>query len=402
MRAIALSVAMLLTLCAASGAAPAADPASSSAASRTASAIPSRYTFSWPLNGVNPTPRGGTSKGPPVQLDTAASASWRALQAPGLTPFERDRRAILAIAGEYRANFDFLEIASYAPGVPRARPYQSWGTERIYVDQDRGTFISLLHILEMRIIQPDGSISPPMVQKHWREDWQYEPKQLIEFKGNGTWQRRTLSASERRGEWSQTVAQVDESPRYASLGRWEHTADFSTWISRDTWRPLPRRESPRKDYQVLYGTNRVTVVPTGWLQEENNLKALLPPHSATLGHYLSREYGVARYERLKDADFAAATVYFDRTKAFWDHVHEAYLGLFRDRQIVALHAPKDRENGPHAQLFDYADQLAAGKAPPTNESELIQAALRDVGAPVQAAVAKPSGAAVVAVARPQP
>ena len=28
----------------------------------------------------------------------------------------------------------------------------------------------------------------------------------------------------------------------------------------------------RDDYQVLVGTNRHTITPDGWLQEENNLK----------------------------------------------------------------------------------------------------------------------------------
>ncbi len=213
------------------------------APSTSASAPESRYTFSWPLNGSNSTPRGGSTRGPAVTLETAESPAWRSLHEPGLSALERDRRAILAIAGDYRATFDFLEVATYTPGATRDRPYQSWGTERVYVDQDRGTFISLVHILEMRTIKDDGSVSEPMVQKHWREDWQYEPKQLIEYQGAEQWQRRGLSGSQRRGQWSQTVDQTDDSPRYASLGRWEHSADLSNWISADTWRPLPRRES---------------------------------------------------------------------------------------------------------------------------------------------------------------
>jgi len=67
----------------------------------------------------------------------------------------------------------------------------------------------------------------------------------------------------------------------------------------------------------------------GWLQEENNLKTVLTPAggASTPSHYLAREYGVAHYERLKDADFNAATQYFERTKAFWDRVHTAWLDI---------------------------------------------------------------------------
>src|SRR5687767_1697956 len=66
-----------------------------------------RYTFSWPLDGSAPRPRGGTTKGPAVTLDTAESAAWKALQEKDLTAMERDRRAILAMAGTYRVTFDF-------------------------------------------------------------------------------------------------------------------------------------------------------------------------------------------------------------------------------------------------------------------------------------------------------
>ena len=107
--------------------------------------------------------------------------------------------------------------------------------------------------------------------------------------------------------------QVDESPRYASIGRWQHSPSFSSWLSGDTWRPLPRREwSVRDDYQVLVGTNRHTISPTGWLQEENNLKAVLTEAREIdrSRPYVAREYGVARYERIRDADFAAADRYY--------------------------------------------------------------------------------------------
>ncbi len=343
-----------------------------------------RYTFSWPLNAATPAPRGGTSRGPAVTPDPEGSAAWRALHAAGISSFERDRRAILAMAGEYRVTFDFLEVATFAPGAARDRPYQSWGTERVYVDRDEGAFISLVHILDMRVIQKDGSVSEPMVTKHWRQDWQYEPQQLIEFKGYDRWQRREVARRERAGQWSQTVNQVNESPRYASVGRWEHCAGFSSWISAPTWRPLPRRElSVRKDYQVLAGTNRVTVTVAGWLQEENNLKTVLTEERRLdpARPYLAREYGVARYERLRDADFADADQYFERTRRFWDDVHDAWTDLYHHRPQVTLYAPPDGQPDPTDTLFGYADQLASGHAPDVPAAQIIRAALRGSGEP---------------------
>ena len=44
---------------------------------KTSSSSASRYTFSWPLDGSAPKPRGGTTKGGPVELAQAPSAEWK-------------------------------------------------------------------------------------------------------------------------------------------------------------------------------------------------------------------------------------------------------------------------------------------------------------------------------------
>jgi hypothetical protein len=337
------------------------------------------YTFSWPLTSQAPAPRGGTTKGPPVSLDEAPSVEWRALQAPNLSPAERDRRAILAMAGTYRVTFDFLEATTFVPPSKPLGPYQSWGTEKIYVDEASERRISLVHILEMRIVQPDGSISEPMVTKHWRQDWLYEPQHIDEYRGGNRWERRAVSADEARGAWLQTVYQVDESPRYASIGRWRHTANFSTWLSAETWRPLPRREwSVRDDYDVLIGTNRHTIHATGWWQEENNLKAATQGAGA-LETYLAREYGVARYERIREADFAAADRYYAATKRFWDEVRDRWQAIFAARGRVELTGPVDKL-GLFMPLFEQASAIEEqGEAANARNERVIVKALQAMG-----------------------
>lgn len=348
----------------------------------TAGASP-RYTFSWPLEAGAPAPRGGTTKGAPVTLDREPSKAWQELQAPGLSPKERDRRAILAMAGTYRVTFDFLEVVPFVPQDKPNAPYQSWGTEKIYVDSDDGDNISLVHILEMRIVQKDGSISEPMVTKHWRQDWQYQPTHIVEYRGRDRWERRKLDAAESKGAWLQTVYQVDESPRYASVGRWQHSPSFSTWLSGETWRPLPRREwSVRDDYQVLVGTNRHTISPTGWIQEENNLKTVLTSTRALdpKRPYLAREYGVARYERIRDADFAQADVYYERTRKFWDEVRDEWSRIFAQQGEVTLKGPVDKLGLFHP-LFAHADTLVEqGAAANAHNAVVIRKSLKDMGA----------------------
>jgi len=372
LKLICLSLALVATLCSVTLFAADSPPTS-----------PPRYTFSWPLDGSGLMPRGGTTKGPAVTLDQSESPAWQALQKQGLSDFERDRRAILAMAGTYRVTFDFLEVTPFgAQDQPKA-PYQSWGTEKVYVDSDTGEAISLVHILEMRIVQPDGKVSEPMVTKHWRQDWTYQPKQLVEYQGNDRWERRPLASGAAAGRWAQSVYQVDESPRYAGVGKWEHTASFSSWVSGETWRPLPRREwSVRQDYQVLAGTNRHTIFPTGWVLEENNLKAVLTAARELdpSRPYVAREYGVARYERIRDADFVAADEYYERTKEFWDQVRDRWSRVFTDRGTVTLKGPVDKL-GLFQPLFAHADAIAEqGAAASKKNQEVIESALREMGA----------------------
>jgi len=342
------------------------------AADAPATSVPSRYTFSWPLGPGAPAPRGGTTRGAPVEIDREPSKEWQALQQPGLSAAERDRRAILAMAGSYRVNFDFLEIASFTGTGDRPRPYQSWGTEKVYVDTDEPRHISLVHILDMRILGEDGKPGEAMVTKHWRQDWYYEPSSIVEYQGGNRWVKRSLSSAERKGSWVQQVYQVDEAPRYGGVGRWEHNAAFSSWISGDTARPLPRREwSVRKDYSLLRGTNRHTVGPTGWLQEENNLKDAA---GAGAMPFVGREYGVARYERLKSADFSGADGYYRATRDLWRVVMAQWQDYWRRSTQLNLTAHSDQSGG-FADLFELADQFAAGSLKAEQAPQRVRAVL---------------------------
>ncbi len=284
-----------------------------------------QYTFAWPyLPDGEMAPRGGSTQGEKVQLDESAGQAWLALREPGLPAKERDRRAILAMAGPYRASFDFIETVGFNEGYRPGPPYQSWGTEFVYVVADEPNFISLQHIMVLRVSHADGEPAEPVVVKHWRQDWHYQSRDMHVFVGHREWVRRTLSRGESRGKWLQSVYQVDDSPRYAALGSWEHSTNFSSWTSNETWRPLPRREfSVRDDYEVLIGTNRHTITPTGWVQEEHNLKTALD-ETGSITQVLARENGLARYERIVDFDWRPGDDYWQRTGPFWAVVREIW------------------------------------------------------------------------------
>lgn len=316
-----------------------------------------RYVFSWNLSDhCAGEPRGGTSTGAPVTLDSEPSPAWNALQEPELSDFERDRRAILAMAGGYRASFEFLETVGYTPDFEPARPYQSWGTEYIYVVEDSGDFISLQHIMVM-LFHQDGELVGPMVMKHWRQDWQYQDREILEYRGDNQWQSRTLTKAQRKGRWSQHVYHVDDSPRYASVGRWEHNDSFSVWESGLTWRPLPRRESSvRNDYDVLEGVNRHIILPTGWVQEEDNRKRRLAGNPS----YLAKELGNNRYQRIKDFDWQAGDAYWRETGPFWKAVRAYWQA--QEEKDAAIEVLRRHKGTPmFAVMFELAERYRDGE-----------------------------------------
>lgn len=296
-----------------------------------------QFTFSWQFsNECKMKPRGGTSRGAALELDETPHEGWLAIQEIGISDYEKDRRAILAMAGGYRTSFDFIEVAGFENNFTPDPPYQSWGTEYVYVVEDRGDFISLQHIMVMEYIAEDGKTKQTMVQKHWRQDWHYEKKQLMVFGGLDERHREKHGRSKVKGRWAQSVFQVDDSPRYEALGKWQHGNGVSTWISDETWRPVPRRETSfRKDYQVLIGTNRHTITPTGWVQEEANYKAVLND-DRSVRKYLSKELGLNRYERLKNFDFSEGDQYWESTQLFWSAVRSAWHDIEKNHKSFVM------------------------------------------------------------------
>ena len=294
---------------------------------------PRQYTFSWMFTEAGTMkPRGGATSGPEVQLDTRTSEAFAGLQAADLDDRERDRRAILAMAGDYRTSFDFIETVGFTEGYQPRAPYQSWGTERVYVVTNEPEFVSLQHIIVMHFVDDDGFESDAMVVKHWRQDWQYEDAEVHAFQGRGAFVRRALDPANRKGAWTQTVYQVDDSPRYEAVGRWIHAPGVSYWQSDDRRRPLPRREfSVRDDYQALYGSHRITITPAGWTQEEDALKLVLEENNrpSRSQPYLAREAGLSRYDRVLDYDFSAGDDYWEETGAFWSRVRQYWDALYK-------------------------------------------------------------------------
>ena len=329
----------------------------------------SNYIFGW-THLDDPSlkiPIGGTTTGPQVNLDAQPSAAWKKLQKTDLTKFEKDRLAILAMEGKYRVYFDFIETMGFEENYKPKQPYQSWATELVKIVDEKKNFISLQHIIVMYFKQKDGSISDPVVMKHWRQDWKYEDNEINTFSGNNTWVKNKVPWRLKKGTWSQSAYQVDDTPRYQSYGKWTHSENFSSWTSKETWRPLPRREfSTRDDYDVLVGINIQTITPTGWVHEQNNKKVVLNKNQKVL----AKEVGIARYERINDFDWNAGIEYWADTNTFWKEVRDAWNKKLEDSEKFKLVKNVD---GPalFSKLFMMAEKYSKGEVEVLNDIQGI-------------------------------
>lgn len=146
--------------------------------------------------------------------------------------FDCDRRAILAMQGDYHVNFNFNETVVLKPGYERKDPKHSDGYEKVFLVEDSGNRISLQHIL-----QTTGGA----VVKHWRQDWVYESPAHWQYTGDQKF-AGSKDVKSVQGTWTQLVYEVNDAPRYSGAGKWKHRAGSSTWTSDRSWRPLPRRE----------------------------------------------------------------------------------------------------------------------------------------------------------------
>jgi len=317
-----------------------------------------RYAFSRQFDeGSELAPRGGTTFGPKVSLDTCPSAEWLSLREEGISQHEKDRRAIFAMSGDYRTSFEFLETVPFLNEYKLDRPYRSWATERIYVIENTEDFISLQHILVMYFLE-DGKVEGPLVVKHWRQDWTYEPAKYFEYVGNNKWVLKYVPEQEAQGKWMQEVFHVDDSPRYASIGKWNHPDNFSEWAGNATYRPLPRREfNIRSDYNVLDAENRHIVLPTGWVHEQENLKLKIDVD----GHkeYLAKEIGLNQYDRISDFDFSSGDEYWKDTLDYWRAVRAVWREIY-DSNTEFVFNPKLEETSLISKQFKFAENYKGG------------------------------------------
>lgn len=284
--------------------------------------------------------------------------------------FEADRQAILAMAGEYSVTFDFREYLPIEEGYEIQSPKSTPAREVVYVIEDTGEYISLQHLL---LVGPEMS---PVVVKHWRQDWTYEPTRLLSFQGFGRFDMVDIDAQDASGAWSQTVYQVDDSPRYAGLARWEHGPNAATWEPEASYRPLPRRDATiRDDYDAIEAVNRHTVTAWGWTHEQDNSKVVLREGEP---FELVREHGINTYVRTDLRGDHAAARYWDATQDYWAEIRAEWTTLMATSDVIVA------EDDADGTLL-YMPVLMAAQAI-IDENKSLDEALADAAQVLQAQV----------------
>ena len=224
---------------------------------------------------------------------------------------EQDRKAILAMLGEYKVKFEFQETVVLKPGYEVRDAKDTGAYETVVVVEDSARKISLQHLL----LSDDGQ----HVTKHWRQDWMYQASERLEFSEDQTWRIRPLPADLIDGRWTQCVYEVSDAPRYCGTGSWKHEHGVSTWTSDLDWRPLPRREyTQRSDYNALSVVNRHSITPNGWTHEQDNTKVVRQGQATR--ELVVRETGFNDYRRVTDFNFAEAYDYWNSTAPYWARV----------------------------------------------------------------------------------
>lgn len=276
---------------------------------------------------------------------------------------EQDRQAIRALAGFYKVTFNYAETFAADTAYKFHPRYNSWGYEWAVIEEDSPKKIVIQHLLV---------VGDSTVIKHWREDWQYEEPTMLAFDKDNTWKKIKLKPNEVKGRWVQKVFQVDDSPRYESIGTWVHVDGRHQWQS-ETDSPLPRREfTKRSDYNVLRRGNRVYLTPVGWMFEQDNKKII---RSATGDKLLAQEKGYEEFTKADEKEFAYAKQWWASQKSYWADVRKVWDDLYAKNTIVKINQKADGKL-LFEKLFELGDQSVKEKWNSAKNKQEVEKAIK--------------------------
>ena len=244
---------------------------------------------------------------------------------------ELDKKAILDMCGCYEITFKYTE--TFAPEIDYEKKldYPAAALEMalpIITEKDR---ISIQHLLV---------INDTLVIKHWRQDWEYENQNVFHYDKDNNWIFQTLPKDQVKGQWTQKVFQVDDSPRYSGSATWIHADGKHYWENKSD-SPLPRREyTKRSDYNVMKRGNRHEITSFGWIHEQDNDKVIRKDGEEDL--LLAQEKGMNTYTKVADERCQAALTFWEKNKGFWAKVRSLWDEVYDRQGNLTLHKSVDK------------------------------------------------------------
>ena len=227
------------------------------------------------------------------------------------TKIHQDKKAIKSMCGCFQVGFNFSETFAYSEDstYKPSKEKHSGALEWVQLVEDSEDKISMQHLL---------IVGENTIVKHWRQDWEYQNQQLYVYNHDNKWDFVQKTPEEVKGQWTQRVFQVDDSPRYEGSASWIHVDGKSFWEN-TTSAPLPRREyTQRSDYNVTLRGNRHEITNEGWIHDQDNKKIIRSEAQEDI--ILAEEKGYNTYVKVADSKCKAAQDWWKENKDFWAKV----------------------------------------------------------------------------------
>ena len=255
---------------------------------------------------------------------------------------KQDIEAIKEMCGCFEIDFKFSETFQYSndSNYSKSKNYNAKALEYAKLIKDEKGHISIQHLLVMG----------DYIIKHWRQDWIFQNKDLLKYDGNNTWKYISKTKKDVKGQWTQKVFQVDDSPRYEGSATWVH-ADGKSYWENSSYAPLPRREhTKRNDYNIMIRGNRHEITEDGWVHDQDNFKVVKDSESDS-ELIIASEKGINYYTRVDESNCKEAIKWWDENNEKWLLVLEKWNSIYSKKDDISLR--QSVENKPlYSFLFD--------------------------------------------------
>ena len=255
---------------------------------------------------------------------------------------KQDIEAIKEMCGCFEIDFKFSETFQYSndSNYSKSKNYNAKALEYAKLIKDEKGHISIQHLLVMG----------DYIIKHWRQDWVFQNKDLLKYDGNNNWKYISKTKQDVKGQWTQKVFQVDDSPRYEGSATWVH-ADGKSYWENSSYAPLPRREyTKRNDYNIMIRGNRHEITKDGWVHDQDNFKVVKDSESDS-EVIIASEKGINTYTRVDELNCKEAIKWWDENNEKWLLVLEKWNSIYSKKDDISLR--QSVENKPlFSFLFD--------------------------------------------------